>query len=220
MVARYGETGTVPYLLPLSVDGLIIVASVSLVELAGRRRDTAPGPAPAAADTAPTAATAAPARPARTGDSPSGPASADQTTAVPADQAPTAPHSEQPFATDPAAEGEAPPSPGQDDDERANAHEAGDADADADEDEDEDDGNDDADQDGVDLAPDLVPLLPAARTARDELVREGRTVSRDALAHRLRRNGHAIRNNRVSELLNALRREEPSLNGVHPTISA
>jgi hypothetical protein len=42
VVARYGETGTVPYLLPLSVDGLIIVASVSLVELAGRRRDTAP----------------------------------------------------------------------------------------------------------------------------------------------------------------------------------
>ncbi|WP_307962389.1 DUF2637 domain-containing protein [Salinispora arenicola] len=30
VVARYGETGTVPYLLPLSVDGLIIVASLSL----------------------------------------------------------------------------------------------------------------------------------------------------------------------------------------------
>lgn len=33
---RYGETGAAPYLLPLSVDGLVVVASVSLVELAGR----------------------------------------------------------------------------------------------------------------------------------------------------------------------------------------
>lgn len=39
VVSRYGETGTVPYLLPLSVDGLIIVASISLVELAGRIHD-------------------------------------------------------------------------------------------------------------------------------------------------------------------------------------
>ena len=35
---RYGETGTCSYLLPISVDGLIVVASVSLVELAGRVR--------------------------------------------------------------------------------------------------------------------------------------------------------------------------------------
>lgn len=67
--------------------------------------------------------------------------------------------------------------------------------------------------DDVDLAADLAPLLPAARAARDDLTREGRTVSRDALAHRLRRDGHAIRNNRVSELLNALRREEATRNG-------
>jgi hypothetical protein len=71
---------------------------------------------------------------------------------------------------------------------------------------------------GVDLAPDLVPLLPAARTARDELIREDRTVSRDALAQRLRRNGAAIRNNRVSELLNALRREEAD--GARPKVPA
>lgn len=32
---RYGETSEAPYLLPVSVDGLVIVASVSLVELAG-----------------------------------------------------------------------------------------------------------------------------------------------------------------------------------------
>src|SRR5204863_9188388 len=38
VAARYGETGASPYLMPLSVDGLVIVASVSLVELAGRIR--------------------------------------------------------------------------------------------------------------------------------------------------------------------------------------
>ncbi|NJC68393.1 DUF2637 domain-containing protein [Planosporangium thailandense] len=38
VASRYGETGASPYLLPLSVDGLVIVASVSLVELAGRIR--------------------------------------------------------------------------------------------------------------------------------------------------------------------------------------
>jgi hypothetical protein len=38
VAARYGETGPSAYLLPLSVDGLVIVASVSLVELAGRIR--------------------------------------------------------------------------------------------------------------------------------------------------------------------------------------
>ena len=74
--------------------------------------------------------------------------------------------------------------------------------------------------DGVNLAPDLIPLLPAARTARDELIREGRTVSRDALAQRLRRNGAAIRNNRVSELLNALRREEATPDGTRPKMPA
>lgn len=33
---RYGERGASPYLLPLSVDGLIVVASICLVELGGR----------------------------------------------------------------------------------------------------------------------------------------------------------------------------------------
>jgi hypothetical protein len=36
---RFGETGQIPYLLPVSVDGLIIVASVCMVELTGRIRD-------------------------------------------------------------------------------------------------------------------------------------------------------------------------------------
>lgn len=38
VAARYGEEGVSAYLLPVSVDGLIVVASVSLVELAGRIR--------------------------------------------------------------------------------------------------------------------------------------------------------------------------------------
>ena len=36
VAARYGEVGASPYLLPLSVDGLVVVASISLVELSGR----------------------------------------------------------------------------------------------------------------------------------------------------------------------------------------
>jgi Protein of unknown function (DUF2637) len=38
VASRYGETGTSPFLLPVSVDGLIVVASICLVELAGRIR--------------------------------------------------------------------------------------------------------------------------------------------------------------------------------------
>ncbi|WP_307831104.1 DUF2637 domain-containing protein [Nucisporomicrobium flavum] len=54
VAARYGETGASPYLLPLSVDGLIVVASICLVELGGRisaiereSRETAPAAQPA-----------------------------------------------------------------------------------------------------------------------------------------------------------------------------
>lgn len=50
VAARYGESGAAVYLLPLSVDGLVVVASVSLVEIGGRIRantHTAPKPAPA-----------------------------------------------------------------------------------------------------------------------------------------------------------------------------
>jgi len=38
VTARYGETPTSAHLMPLCVDGLVIVASISLVELAGRIR--------------------------------------------------------------------------------------------------------------------------------------------------------------------------------------
>jgi hypothetical protein len=40
VTARYGESGAAPYLIPLSVDGLIVVASICLVELGARIRDT------------------------------------------------------------------------------------------------------------------------------------------------------------------------------------
>ncbi|MEO3925769.1 DUF2637 domain-containing protein [Micromonosporaceae bacterium B7E4] len=59
VAARYGETGASPYLLPLSVDGLIVVASICLVELGGRisatqaatsAEATRPGPAAESAE--------------------------------------------------------------------------------------------------------------------------------------------------------------------------
>jgi hypothetical protein len=56
VATRYGETGASPYLLPISVDGLVVVASVSLVELAGRIRTTDTGPDPAPAGPAPVVA--------------------------------------------------------------------------------------------------------------------------------------------------------------------
>jgi hypothetical protein len=208
VVARYGETGTVPYLLPLSVDGLIVVASVSLVELAGRRRDNAPGLASPEAHTAAVLTLAAPAR-----------RLTEPSTGVPAELAP------EPSGPVPAVVGGASPEPelvpgrvgGGVVDTRADADagpgggaDVGDLDADHDTD------NGDEPDMGVELAVDLVPLLPAARAARDELIDYGRTVSRDALARTMRRNGHSIRNNRVSELLAALRQEAPSVNGSRP----
>jgi hypothetical protein len=39
VAARYGEVGAAPYLIPVSVDGLVVVASVCLVELADRTRN-------------------------------------------------------------------------------------------------------------------------------------------------------------------------------------
>jgi hypothetical protein len=139
VAARYGEVGVAPYLLPLSVDGLIIVASVSLAELAGRIRDL--------------------------GQSPTAPAALDS-----------------PVDADRLLTPDEMPSPA--------------------------DG-----QDESTLPADLAEILPAARAARDDLVREGRGVSRDALAARLRQNGHAIRNTRVSELIALLKAESTSPNG-------
>jgi hypothetical protein len=53
VASRYGETGASPYLLPLSVDGLVVVASICLVELAGRIREAEQMPVSAPAVTAP-----------------------------------------------------------------------------------------------------------------------------------------------------------------------
>jgi len=67
VAVRYGETSVSAYLLPISVDGLIVVASVSLVELAGRIRmleearsttNVAPSPAVAPVQFVPPAGTA------------------------------------------------------------------------------------------------------------------------------------------------------------------
>ena len=47
VAVKYGEAGVSPYLLPLSVDGLVVVASICLVELADRvRAAQAPEPQP------------------------------------------------------------------------------------------------------------------------------------------------------------------------------
>ncbi|MCW6004284.1 DUF2637 domain-containing protein [Micromonospora sp. CPCC 205371] len=49
VAARYGETGLSAYLLPVSVDGLVVVASISLLELSGQLRlRQFPRPAPSA----------------------------------------------------------------------------------------------------------------------------------------------------------------------------
>src|SRR6266540_5430748 len=62
VAARYGESGLAPYLLPLSVDGLIVVASVSLVELAGSVRAALDGRAAVHLGGQPATPTAGPAR--------------------------------------------------------------------------------------------------------------------------------------------------------------
>ncbi len=53
-------------------------------------------------------------------------------------------------------------------------------------------------------------LLPAARAARDELHQDGLPLTRDALAARLRQQGHPIRNASVTPLLRHLRHEQPT----------
>jgi hypothetical protein len=65
--------------------------------------------------------------------------------------------------------------------------------------------------------PDLLVLLPAARAARDELSRQGRSLSRDSLARQLRGQGHTIRTSRVSELLTLLKQDaNRPVNGHRP----
>jgi hypothetical protein len=234
VVARYGETGAVPYLLPLSVDGLIVVASVSLVELGARIRDlatTTPRAEASHADTGHARPGADPAhRP------PPGQQWPVPGAAPPANGAtPTALGCPSTVPAVTVAERAAPHRPPQRDpgasqplerDHRAQLLAASDLDEEAEAvDEPDSDGAPDRQvrppepagaQHVAGLAPDLVPLLPIARQVRDELRREGRPLSRDALAARMRRGGHSIRTRRVSELLAALKAEAPSVNGFHP----
>ncbi|UQU65099.1 DUF2637 domain-containing protein [Couchioplanes caeruleus] len=60
VAVRYGESGASPYLIPFSVDGLIVIASVSLVEIGGRIRRLQTEPAPAAAPVQPATVSKAP----------------------------------------------------------------------------------------------------------------------------------------------------------------
>jgi hypothetical protein len=60
---------------------------------------------------------------------------------------------------------------------------------------------------GAGTEADNSALLAAARTARDRLLDRGDPLTRDTLAAQLRRDGHSMRNARVSQLLIALKRE-------------
>jgi len=69
---------------------------------------------------------------------------------------------------------------------------------------------------------DVSALLPAARSAGATLARDGRALTREALARQLRAEGHAASNARVSALLKALNAESNgnvsiSGNGRHDT---
>ncbi|MEU0557472.1 DUF2637 domain-containing protein [Dactylosporangium sp. NPDC006015] len=198
VVARY-EHGEVPYLLPVSVDGLIVVLSVSLFDVANQIRERLDAASPqevaAAADATDHALESA--------HDPTSPATAQFAIA---------------FET---------PSEATPDDEEASAHRCNERNrydrsqrsGPHRDDEERRDGGVSMQDRNADPAPDLALLLPAARAARNELVDEGATVSRDALARRLRRNGTSIRNDRVSELLAALKAETGPVDEPRPKAS-
>jgi len=62
----------------------------------------------------------------------------------------------------------------------------------------------------------VADLLPAARSARVALAASGRALSREALADRMRDDGHAVSNARASLLLKILRAEVMSAVGREP----
>jgi uncharacterized protein DUF2637 len=232
VVARYGEHQPNPYLLPISVDGLIVVASVSLVELAGRVRALREHEATNRRAATPVHDTRPPdeqplrsdeplsSRAHRNGHAPApppviplrSPSVSEPATPlvapVPAASEPepaTRPATS--VSTPPVSEPAAPlaallPAPP--------ASEPGPppVGSPADTHEDSDDARD------ADTDPDLAALLPAARAARDTLHRNGRSLTRDSLATQLRRDGHTIRTSRVSALLNLIKNDEPApING-------
>ncbi|HEX8628776.1 MAG TPA: DUF2637 domain-containing protein [Catenuloplanes sp.] len=255
VVARFGETGAVPYLLPLSVDGLIIVASVSLVELGSRiRAMTPPTTRAQPAHTVRPPSKSPESQPARHPEpSRVRPALAPQPLnghapdhlsrpiAVPATitaDNPTAPHPRPEPASshagqpEPARETEPEPAPAREPqptaapqtepqhesepEQRPKPEPTKEPESEHKAEQEPESGPHGDDAGAAGLAPDLVPLLPAAREARDELRREGRRFSRDALASRLRRKGHTVRTTRVSELFNVVKAEAPSVNGNRP----
>jgi hypothetical protein len=203
VTSRYGEAGIVPYLLPLSVDGMIIVASISLVELAGSLREPPrPNGDIRSADDIPLAGMPRPVTPVEHLNAPNGSARAPQVTGLPASTDPTPPKEADDHTPWSAA------TPG-----------TGGTALDATTPETGDEMRDDPFRPfpvPPGLAADLVPLLDAARQARDELQAEGLGISRDALAARLRHNGHAIRTARVAELLATLKVEGTPVNGHRP----
>ncbi len=193
VASRYGETGTSPYLLPLSVDGLIVVASISLMELSNRIRDTPEAVTPTQSSASPEPGSAEEHRPATA--SVHLPEVGEPVAAEPDKGQPTPPEAStgEPPNDEPTADTS---SHHQDDEHR------------------EDDPDDRADT--LDVPAELASLLPAARAARDTLTEAGRSVSRDALAAQMRRDGHPVRNNRASELLNVLKQESVRANGRQP----
>ena len=59
----------------------------------------------------------------------------------------------------------------------------------------------------ADLRAGIADLLPAARAAANGIRRDGHRLTRDALAARLRENGHPVGNSRLTPLLQVLRNE-------------
>lgn len=62
---------------------------------------------------------------------------------------------------------------------------------------------------GTGTPSDAAGLLPAARAARDRLLGRDDALTRDNLAAELRRDGHPVRNARVSHLLTILKCDSP-----------
>ncbi|MEU8616076.1 DUF2637 domain-containing protein [Actinoplanes sp. NPDC048791] len=187
VAARYGETGASPYLLPVSVDGLIVVASICLMELATRIRTLAPEPVPAASS-AVVAATVPVA------EQPDGPADDADEPALPWQLAPAIPLSQ--FAAArrrwALANGNRPAIVHRADEPSAQLtttaaptpNKVSSA---------VPDGPDDAD-----------PVLSAARTVADELSAAGRRITRDALAAGVRARGLAISTERATVIAREL----------------
>jgi hypothetical protein len=209
VVSHYGEHQPNPYLLPLSVDGLIVVSSVSLVELSGRLRaaldqsalntPTVPG---TRASVPPLGRPATPLAQAPTPEA--APDNEANHAAAPANAAPHHPAPDGPAPDEPAADlpadhdhnGHQPSAPLT---RRSPHHDPATTPA------------------PVNTDPDLLALLPAARVARDQLHHQGHSLTRDSLARQLRRDGHTIRTSRVSALLNLLKNETPAAtNGYQP----